>query len=153
MVGYWDEILGLERRVDDLMRSFLGTRMTILGRKTFVPATDVFERGGDLVIRAELPGVDAAKDVKVRVENGALVITGERHRKEEIQEEDYYRMESSYGIFTRQVPLPEGVDEDTITAEYKDGVLEVLVPKAAMPLEASKPKEITVRTAKAVKAA
>ena len=152
MVGYWDEILGLERRVDELMRSFLGTR-TFLGRTTFVPATDVYERKGDLIVRAELPGVDATKDVKVRVEDGALVITGERHRKEEIQDEDFYRMETSYGVFTRRVPLPEGIDEDTITAEYKDGVLEVLVPKAAKPLETPKPKEIPVRMAKAIKAA
>ena len=75
----------LERRVDELMRSFFGTRTTI-GRRAFVPPIDVYERKGDLVVRTELPGLDAVKDVKVRVEDGALVITGERRQKEEVDE-------------------------------------------------------------------
>lgn len=152
MPGYWDEMLALERRVDEVMRSFLGTR-TIFGRKPFVPPIDVYERKGDLVVRTELPGVDPAKDVKVSVREGMLVIDGERRQKEEVEEKDFYRMETSYGAFTRRVPLPEGVDTDTITAEYKEGVLEVVVPQAAKKMEAPKAKEIAVRTAKAVKAA
>ena len=152
MVGYWDEMFALERRVDELMRSFLGARITPT-LKTFRPTTDVFDREGDLVIRVELPGVDAVKDVKVSVEEGVLVIAGERRQHGEIRDEAYYRMETSYGTFTRRVPLPEGVDDDTITTEYKDGVLEVVVPKAAARIEAPEMKEIPVRTAKAVKAA
>ncbi len=152
MVGYWDEMFALERRVDELMRSFLGTRTTPVF-KEFMPTTDVFDREGDLVVRVELPGLDVEKDVKVSVEEGALVITGERHHKEEVKEEAYYRMETSYGAFTRRVPLPDGVDEDTITADYKDGVLEVVVPKGAAQIEAPKMKEIPVHTAKPIKAA
>jgi len=152
MVGYWDEMQSLERRVDELMRTFFGSR-TILGRKAFVPPTDVFEREGDLVIRTELPGLDPVKDVKVSFEDGAVVIEGERRQKEEIKEDAYYRMETSYGAFTRRVPLPEGIDEATITAEYKDGVLQVVVPKAVAELKAPKVREIPVHTAKAIKAA
>jgi HSP20 family protein len=152
MVGTWDEMLSLERRVDELMRTFFGSR-TILGRKAFAPPTDVFEREGDLVIRTELPGLDPAKDVKVSFEDGAVVIAGERRQKEEIEEDTYYRMETSYGAFTRRVPLPEGVDESTITAEYEDGVLQVVVPKAVAELKAPRVREIPVRTAKAIKAA
>jgi HSP20 family protein len=152
MVGYWEEMLALERRVDELMRSFLGTRTTPTP-KAFMPTTDVFDRKGDLVVRVELPGVDAGKDVKVSVEEGSLVIAGERRQHGEIREDAYYRMETSYGAFTRRVPLPEGIDEDTITAEYKDGVLEVVVPKAAARIEAPEVKEIPVRTMKPVKAA
>ena len=152
MVGYWDEMFALERRVDELMRSFFGTRTTPVF-KEFLPTTDVFDRKGDLVVRVELPGLDAEKDVSVRVEEGALVIAGERHHKEEVKEEAYYRMETSYGAFTRRVPLPEGIDQDTIMAEYKDGVLEVVVPKGATQIEAPKMKEIPVHTTKAVKAA
>ena len=152
MVGTWDEMLSLERRVDELMRTFFGPR-TILGRKAFVPPTDVFEREGDLVIRTELPGLDPARDVKVSFEDGAVVIAGERRQKEEIEEDTYYRMETSYGSFTRRVPLPEGVDDATITAEYEDGVLQIVVPKAVAELKAPRVREIPVRTAKAIKAA
>ena len=134
------------------MRSFLGTRTTPVF-KEFMPTTDVFDRKGDLVVRVELPGLDAQKDVKVSVEEGALVIAGERHHKEEVSEEAYYRMETSYGAFTRRIPLPEGLDEDTITANYKDGVLEIVVPKGAARIEAPKVKEIPVHTVKPVKAA
>jgi HSP20 family protein len=152
MTGYWDDLFAMERRIDELMRSFLGTR-TVFGRKTFVPPIDIFERKGDLVVRMEASGLDPAKDVKVTVQDGLLLITGERHFKEEVEEKDFYRMETSYGTFTRSVPLPEGFDEDTITAEYKDGVLEVVAPQAAKALEAPQPKEITVRVPKAIKAA
>ena len=152
MLGYWDEMFALERRMDELMRTFLGTRTTI-GRRPFVPPIDVYEREGDLVVRTELPGLDPVKDVKVRVEDGALVITGERRQKEEVEEKDFYRLETSYGAFTRRVALPEGIDEDTITADYKEGVLEVVVPKAAAQIETPKMKEIPVHTTKAVKAA
>ena len=152
MIGYWDDLFAMERRIDEFMRSFLGTR-TVFGRKEFVPPIDIFERKGDLVVRMEAPGLDPAKDVKVTVKEGLLVISGERHFKEEVEEKDFYRMETSYGTFTRSVPLPEGFDEDTITAEYKDGVLEVVAPQAAKALEAPQPKEITVRVPKAIKAA
>ncbi len=152
MLGYWDEMLALERRVDELMRSILGTRTTI-GRRPFVPPIDVYERKGDVVVRTELPGLDPVKDVKVRVEDGALVITGERRQKEEVDEKDFYRMETSYGAFTRRIVLPEGIDQDTITADYKEGVLEVVVPKAVAQIETPKMKEIPIHTAKAVKAA
>jgi HSP20 family protein len=113
----------------------------------------VYERKGDLVVHAELPGLDPVKDVKVYIEDGALVITGERLQKEEVDEKDLYRMETSYGAFTRRVALPEGIDEETIRADYKEGVLEVLIPKAAKQIEAPKAKEIPIHTGKPVKAA
>jgi HSP20 family protein len=152
MTGTWDDLFAMERRIDELMRSFLGTRVAF-GRRPFVPPIDVFERKDDLVVRMEAPGLDPAKDLKVTVQEGMLVIAGERRSAEEIDEEDYYRMETSYGTFTRTVPLPEGFDRDTITAEYRDGVLEVVAPKAAAAIEPPEPKEITVRIPKAIKAA
>jgi HSP20 family protein len=152
MTGYWDDLFAMELRIDELMRSFMGTR-TVFGRKTFVPPIDIFERKGDLVVRMEASGLDPAKDVKVTVQDGLLLISGERHFEEEVEEKDFYRMETSYGTFTRSVPLPEGFDEDTITAEYEGGVLEVVAPQAAKALEAPQPKEIPVRVPKAIKAA
>jgi HSP20 family protein len=100
------------------------------------PRVDVFERDGGLVVKAELPGV--TKDaVTVTVDDGDLVIRGERKAEEKVEEKDYYRMERSFGTFYRRLPLPQGVTADQITATFSDGVLEVSVPKPATPETAS----------------
>lgn len=106
------------------------------------PSTDIFEKNGELVVKAELPGVDK-EHIDVSVENGSLVITGERKSEDEVNEEDYYRVERFSGSFYRRFPLPDGVDAEQITADYTDGVLEVHVPKPT----ASEPesKKITVQ--------
>jgi HSP20 family protein len=97
----------------------------------WAPHADVYEQGGKLVVKAELPGVKK-EDVDVSIDNGDLVIRGERHAEEKVEEKDYYRMERSSGTFYRRLPLPEGVTFDQITATYKDGVLEVTAPKLAI---------------------
>jgi len=155
MLELWDEMMGLERRMDDLFRTYLGPRARITFpafreglRRPFVPATDVFARKGDLVVRLELPGVDPKKDVKVTVDDGVLVIKGERESTEEIEDEDFYRMESCYGSFERDVPIPEGVKEKDIKAGYANGVLEIVMPGAAKPaVEPHEAKEIPIHTA------
>ena len=129
----WNEVADLERRMDDLFRGWSFPRFAYptFPPRGYVPAIDVFQRGEDLVVRAELPGIDPEKDVKVSVEEGVLVVSGERKSKSEVKEQDYYRLESSYGSFQRRIPLPEGVDESKIKAEYKDGILEVVAQGAA----------------------
>jgi HSP20 family protein len=134
----WDEFAAVEQQIDDLMRSYFGPRavgfhpvLPLFSRRPFVPATDVFARGDEVVIRLEVPGIDPSKDVTVTVEKGYLVIRGERKRKEDIERGSYYRMEAAYGSFVRSIPIPDGVDEDEIRARYADGVLEVIVPKPA----------------------
>lgn len=163
MLDVWDEVMAVERRMDDLFRTYLGPRARTLYpalpegiRRPFVPACDVFSREDDLVVRAELPGVDPEKDVKVMVEDDVLVVKGERTSKREIEEKDFYRMESSYGSFERRLPIPEGVDEESIVATYTDGVLEVVLPGAAPKVEepeAAEPetpvKTIPIKTAHA----
>ncbi len=156
----YEEMGELERRMDDLMRSFLGPRarftrpvLPLFVHKPFVPVTDVFVRHEDLVIRVELPGIDPATDVTVGVEDGYLVIRGERKQEEELKEETYYRLETAYGKFERFIPLPEGFEEAEIVAGYEDGVLEVIVPAAAKALESPKPRTIPIKTAPPVKAA
>lgn len=138
MLDFWDEIAAIERRMDDVVRGFLGTRArpapAALGpfaQRPFVPRMDVFARDDDLVVKLELPGIDPEKDVSVEVREGMLVIAGERRHEKEIKEEAYYRMEASYGTFERQIAIPDGV-ESGISARYADGVLEVIVPKGAM---------------------
>ncbi|MGM9470642.1 Hsp20/alpha crystallin family protein [Pseudarthrobacter sp. YS3] len=92
--------------------------------------------GNTLVVRAELPGIDPEKDVSVAVVDGALEIKAERREKTEQKDKNSYRSEFRYGSFVRRLALPDGVDQDDITASYKDGVLEVRTP---VPETAPKP--------------
>jgi HSP20 family protein len=87
-----------------------------------------FVDGDELVVRAELPGIDPEKDVDISVVNGSLRISAEREEKSEHKEKHSYRSEFHYGSFVREVPLPEGAKESDVTATYTDGVLEVRVP-------------------------
>jgi HSP20 family protein len=159
MIEVWDEIAAMQRRMDGLAREFLGPRarpttpdLPLFLRRPFLPATDVFARGDDMVIRMELAGIDPEKDVVVTFEEGQLVIRGERHQVEEVKDEDYYRMEAAYGTFERRIPVPEGVDEKKILAEYADGVLVISVPKAAKVEVPPKAKVIPVKVAAPTKA-
>jgi HSP20 family protein len=87
-----------------------------------------FREDGTLVIRADLPGINPETDVELTVADGALRIEAERHAGGEREERDYLREEVRYGLVTRTLPLPAGVSEAGITADYRDGVLEVHVP-------------------------
>jgi HSP20 family protein len=93
----------------------------------FVPPVEVFERGNDLVVRAELPGVQP-NEVKAELTDEGLLIEGERRRDVEDQGEGFYRSEHSYGRFRRLIQLPADVDPEKAKATFKDGVLEVHVP-------------------------
>ena len=105
-------------------------RRSWLGRVSWTPRIDVFEKGGKLVIQAELPGVDK-KDIEVTIVDGDLVIQGERRAEKEVREEDYVRIERTHGSFYRRIPLPFDVDVDKIEARFADGVLEIQIPQPA----------------------
>lgn len=96
----------------------------------WTPRLDVFEKDGQLTIKAELPGVQK-EDIQISLDNGDLVIDGERHSEHEVKEENYYRMERASGRFYRRLPLPGEVKPEQIQATYKDGVLEVKLPQTA----------------------
>lgn len=163
MIEVWDDLAAIQHRMDALIREFMGPRarlsypaLPLFVRRPFLPATDVFTRGDDMIVRMELPGIDPEKDIKVVLEEDVLVIRGERRRTEEIAEEDYVRKEADYGTFERRIPVPEGFDEKRIVAEYTDGVLEVKLLEAAKIETPTKGKVIPVkpvRSEKAVKAA
>jgi HSP20 family protein len=110
---------------------------------SWAPAVDIFEHEGNLVLKAELPGVDP-KDVDVRVESNVLTLRGERKFESEVKREQYHRVERAYGSFSRSFTLPNVVDTGKIVAEYKDGVLRVTLPQR----EEAKPKQITVAVSK-----
>jgi len=109
---------------------------------TWTPAVDIFEKGDDLVIRAEVPGVERdAFDVKV--EDNTLTLSGERVRESETDDTQAFRRERVYGKFVRSFSLPKTVDSTSIAAIYKDGVLEISIPKAAE----AKPRKIDIKVA------
>jgi HSP20 family protein len=110
---------------------------------TWAPAVDIYEHENNIVIKAELPGVDP-KDVDIRLDNNVLTVQGERKLDNEVKKENYHRVERSYGAFTRSFTLPTTVDPSGIKAEYKDGVLRVTLPKR----EEAKPKQIQISVAK-----
>ena len=113
------------------------------GRR-FVPPVEVFEKGGDLHVKVELPGIDPAKDVTVTVDDGYLTIRGERKETTEAKEEGYYRKETLYGAFERRIPIPAGIKDSAVKADYKSGILEVVVPEIARVREEVKPKRIPI---------
>ena len=106
------------------------------------PAVDIFDKGAEVVIHAELPGIKK-EDIDVHVENNVLTIRGKKERKEEAKEEGYYRTERAYGSFSRSFSLASSVDVTKIGAEYKDGVLTLSLPKS----EKAKPRQIDVKVA------
>lgn len=103
------------------------------------PAVDIFERGDDLVIRAELPGVKS-DDIDIRVENNTLTLRGERRQEDELREGKAYRLERTFGAFTRSFSLPTTVDSSRISAKHSAGVLEIVLPK----VEHAKPRRIEI---------
>jgi HSP20 family protein len=119
---------GMMRRLSEEMDRAFGTSMG-LGREmgSFWPAVEVKEQNGNLVVCADLPGINK-DDIKVEVQPEALVIRGERKQEHEETQGGWRRSERSYGEFYRTIPLPEGIDAERAQAQFKDGVLEVRVP-------------------------
>ena len=109
---------------------------------SWAPAVDIYEQGTNIVLKAELPGVDP-KDVDIRLENNVLSLRGQRKLESEVKRESYHRVERSYGAFSRSFTLPTVVDQASIKAEFKDGMLQVTLPKR----EEAKPKQIQINVA------
>ena len=129
----------MRRFADEMDRHFDDFRTSLFPRLDFskmeaawAPPVEVSERGGQLVVRAELPGL-TKKDVRVEIREDAVTIQGERRREREEKGKGFYRSERSYGSFFRQIPLPEGVDPASAKAAFKDGVLEVTMPAPPKP--------------------
>jgi HSP20 family protein len=110
--------------------------------RRWVPAIDLADDGEHLVLRADLPGL-TEDDVEVEVSDGVLTVSGERKAEEKKEGEGYYRIERSFGRFSRSLSLPEGIDADKVTAEFDNGVLEVRIPKP----EERKPHRVEIGAA------
>jgi HSP20 family protein len=107
--------------------------------RSWTPAVDILEKNGDLILRAELPGVNE-KEIDLKLDGNVLTLRGERKVEDERKDNNYHRMERFYGTFSRSFTLPESVDRDHIKADYKNGVLTVTLPQKPE----VKPREITV---------
>jgi len=109
---------------------------------SFVPKVNTREGEDAYYVEIDLPGIKK-EDIEITTEDNVLTISGERKMKEEVKEDDYYKIESAYGKFSRSFTLPEKVDVEKIEAESKDGVLEVVIPK--LKEEEKKPKKIEIK--------
>jgi HSP20 family protein len=118
---YSNDFLG--RGFADFLRSPLFPLFGLT--KDFPMRLEEFADDGDLVVRAELPGVDPDKDIEITVEGGLLTISGERRSQVKSEQKARHFSEMQYGSFSRTIPLPEGVSEKDVTATYREGILEV----------------------------
>jgi HSP20 family protein len=138
----WDPLREIARVQDELHRAFGDERTMFRAGESvgWTPPCDIYEDGEEIVVRAELAGVEP-KDVDIRFENGVLTLKGERKLEKADLRQNYHRVELSYGTFTRSFSLPGTVDAEKIRAESKNGLLTVFVPKRPE----AKPRSIQVK--------
>ena len=136
----WEGLSDIQQEMNHLFESFLGRPATMTtGDRLWVPLVDMYETKDDLHIAFEVPGV-REKEVSVSITGDLLTVKGERKWGSEQTDDSYHRLERVYGKFERSVALPVPVQADKVKAAYRDGVLEIRLPKA----EEVKPKEIKI---------
>lgn len=136
----WDpfrEITSLQNEMSRLLNTVGGTGNG--GSRQWMPAVDAWETDDEVVYAFDLPGIPEDK-IAIDFEDGSLTVSGERERTQEVSDDRLYRYERRFGSFSRSIALPQGVTEDSIKADYKDGVLEVRVAKPEQP----KPRRIQI---------
>ena len=140
----WDpfrEVALLQNRVNSLFRE-MNSEESPLAAASFVPAVDIYEDAQKVVLKLEVPGIDQ-KDLDVRVENNTLTVKGERKLEAEEKQENFHRIERTFGSFYRAFTLPPTVDTESIAASYTAGVLKLELKKKAE----AQPKQIEVKVA------
>lgn len=142
----WDpfrDVMTLQERMNRLFDQTLSRTRTDddegLTASMWSPAVDIFETSDSIVMKAELPGV-SRDNIDIQVQDNTLMLKGERKFEREVKEENYLRIERSYGAFQRAFNLPTVVRQDKIKAVFKDGVLEVTMPKA----DEAKPTQVKI---------
>ncbi len=141
----WDpfrELAEIQDRVGRVLNDFYGRRgeEDVMRRGSWMPPVDIMQKGHDIVLKAELPDMKR-EDIDIRVENNTLTISGDKKFDQEVKEEDYHRIERTYGRFSRSFSLPATIDTEKVAAEYKNGVLTIRLPMR----EEAKPKQIEVK--------
>ncbi|MDD5058692.1 MAG: Hsp20/alpha crystallin family protein [Sideroxydans sp.] len=139
----WDPFRELEDMSSRLNRIFArnpaGADSEMMAVANWMPSVDISETDDAYLIKGEIPGVKK-EDVKVTIQNGMLTIQGERKQEKEEKNKKFHRVECSYGSFARSFRVPDDADESAVKAEFKDGMLNVSLPKSAK----AKPKSINV---------
>ena len=134
----------MDRMMDDFfgrrMRSWWPERWLSADTEITMPSVDVYQEKDDIIVKAELPGMDK-NDIEVNISDSQLMLKGEKKKEEKVEDKNYYRCERSYGAFLRSVDLPAAVQADKIKASFKNGILEVRLPKT----EEAKSKEIKIK--------
>jgi HSP20 family protein len=142
-VERWDPfstLSDIQGEMNRLFDSFFGRPVRVgTGERLWAPAVDVYEIKDELVVSVELPGVNE-KEIQVTMTGDRLTIRGERSHERDTKEENYHRLERFFGKFERNIPVPIPVQADKIRATYRNGVLEIHLPKA----DEVKPKEIKI---------
>jgi len=144
-IARWEPFRGVTTLQDQINRLFNETferKGEESSLSAWAPAVDIYETEQELVVKADLPDVDP-KDLDIRVENNLLTIRGERKFEKKVSEENYLRVERSYGSFARSFTLANTVNSEAIKADYQNGVLTLTIPKR----EEAKPKQIKVNVA------
>lgn len=145
----FSEMARMQREMEQMFDEFFDRRLRPLWPERWwparragvsVPAVDLYEEKDEIVAKVELPGL-GKEDIQVNITDNLLTIKGEKKKEEEIKEDDYYYAERSYGSFTRAVELPKAVQFEKAKACFKNGVLEIRLPKT----EEAKRKEIKVK--------
>lgn len=135
------DLSSLQNQMNRLFESSLYGWPTESGTRAWTPPADIHETDNELVVTADLPGVDPTS-IDVRVENNVLSITGERKFQETSENGNLHRVERMYGAFARSFTLSTPIDTEKIQANYRDGVLKITLPKA----EVAKPKRIAIES-------
>ena len=139
MLARFNQFNTFDRMLDNFFRGGIQDDGS-LAVSYWTPAVDIAELDNQFVVKVELPGINK-DDVKITLESNILTIRGEKKEETDVKEENYHRVERTYGSFQRSFKLPTTVKGDNIDATYKDGILTVTLPKA----EEAKPKQIEVR--------
>lgn len=155
---YWDPFASLHTEMDQLFNALRGGLWPSLSGRTgseptrtgpslsgqmLAPAVDIAEKNGQYELTAELPGLDP-EQVEVKLSDGRLTIKGEKKEEKEEEKEGYYLSERRFGSFQRSFAVPEGIDADKIVAEFKNGVLKIMLPKT--PEAQQKEKKISIQS-------
>jgi len=139
----WTNISSLQNEMNRMFDQFFrGWDLSGFGPETgmWTPSVDLAETEENVIVKAEIPGIDP-KEVDISIQDNNLIIKGEKKEEKEEKGKNYYRMERSFGKFSRSVELPSTVDTNNVSAECKNGVLEIKLPKK----EELKPKQIQVK--------
>lgn len=142
------DLTAMRNQFDRLMARFYPEVEEEALTTEWAPTADIVENRDSIFIRAELPGMPE-KDIKVEMENGILTLRGERKLEKETTDKGYKHIERTYGKFVRSFTLPPNVDYNKITANFNNGLLEIVIPKK----EEAKPKAINVEVKKRLPAA